>query len=466
MRGRDYHLRSGGRRTVDEDPTDGAATSVSELTRRIKDLLEGEFPPLWVRGEISNLRVQASGHAYFSLKDATSQIPCVMFRGDVARLGAPDSFRDGAQVLAFAEVSVYEPRGYYQLIVRVVVDHGQGRLQLEFEKLKQRLAAEGLFDPAHKQSLPMMPACIGFVTSPTGAALQDFVRILKRRHWRGRLVVLPVKVQGEGAAADMVQALALAQELAEKQTVPFDLLVVGRGGGSLEDLWSFNDEGLARAIGACGLPVVSAVGHEIDFTLSDFAADVRAETPSAAAELISSGFLDGAHRLRDACAGLDAAAAQSWRDRRNSLELMRSRLAGTSPVARLEQGQLRLDDLANRLLAAGRRMLSRDRETLGELAVRLGRLSPEPQLAEARERVHSLSRRLQRETAVAWEAKRCAVARCRERLAAVGPRAILRRGYVIVRDPAGNPVVSSRVVHRGAQLSGQWHDGSADLQGG
>lgn len=462
-RGRDYLLRSSGRRVVDEDPAAGTVASVSDLTRRIKEWLEESFPPLWVRGEISNLRVQASGHAYFSLKDAGSQIPCVMFRGDVARLNAPGAFRDGAQVLAFAEVSVYEPRGYYQLIVRVVVDHGQGRLQLELEKLKQRLAAEGLFDAGRKRPLPLLPSCIGLVTSPTGAALQDFLRILKRRHWLGRLVVLPVKVQGDEAAGEMVRALALAQEL--EQTVPFDLLVVGRGGGSLEDLWAFNDETLARAIAACRLPVISAVGHEIDFVLSDLAADVRAETPSAAAELISSGYLDAARRVRDAAESLDGVASQLLRDWRSRLEIVRSRLAAVSPTARLEQGQLRLDDLANRLLAAGRRTISRERETLGSLAIRLGGLSPRPRLVVARERLAALARRLPRETAVVLDHKRKSVARCRERLTAVGPESVLRRGYVIVRDASGKPVLSSRDVRQGVKLSGQWRDGSADLEG-
>ena len=235
------------------------AESVSEFTRRVKTLLEEGIRPGWVRGEVSNLRAQASGHVYFSLKDAGAQLSAVLFRGDAARQTV--KLRDGQQVVAYGEVSVYEARGQYQLIVRAVIEDGVGRLQQEFERLKQRLAAEGLFAPEKKRPIPAMPATVGFVTSPTGAAVQDFIRILSRRGWRGRLVVLPAKVQGEGAAAEMAAMLGLAQALGI-----FDLLVIGRGGGSLEDLWAFNEEVLVRAVAGCTVPVISAVGHEIDFT--------------------------------------------------------------------------------------------------------------------------------------------------------------------------------------------------------
>jgi exodeoxyribonuclease VII large subunit len=267
--------------------------SVSDFTRRIKAVLESQVRPGWVRGEVSNLRVQASGHVYFSLKDAGAQLSAVMFRGDASRQDV--KLRDGIQVLLYGEISVYEARGNYQLIVRAVIEDGVGRLQREFEALKQRLAAAGLFAAENKVALPAMPRTVGFITSPSGAAVQDFVRILIRRGWRGRVVVLPAKVQGEGAAAEMVEMLRLACNPAACG-VAFDLLVIGRGGGSLEDLWAFNEEALVRAVAACPLPIISAVGHEIDFTLCDFAADVRVETPSAAAELISSGFVAAGER--------------------------------------------------------------------------------------------------------------------------------------------------------------------------
>jgi exodeoxyribonuclease VII large subunit len=265
----------------------GRVQTVTEFTRRVKELLEGGLPACWVRGEVSNLRAQSSGHVYFSLKDAGAQLACVLFRGDAARQSV--HLRDGQQVLAYGQAGVYEARGQYQLVVRALVEHGVGHLQQEFEQMKQRLAAEGLFEPARKRPIPTMPRTVGFVTSPTGAAVQDFIRILQRRGWRGRLVVLPARVQGDGAATEMAELLRSAGGLGI-----FDLLVIGRGGGSLEDLWAFNEETLVRAVAACPVPVISAVGHEIDFTLCDFAADARAETPSGAAELISSNFLAGA----------------------------------------------------------------------------------------------------------------------------------------------------------------------------
>jgi exodeoxyribonuclease VII large subunit len=300
-------------------PQAGRVESVSEFTRRVKVLLEGGVRPGWVRGEVSNLRAQASGHVYFSLKDAGAQLACVLFRGDAARQGV--ALRDGVQVVVSGELNVYEVRGQYQLIVRLMVDDGVGRLQKEFEALKRRLADEGLFDAARKRPIPSMPATIGFITSPTGAAVRDFIRILQRRGWCGRLVVLPAKVQGEGAAAEMAEMIAQAEQLGI-----FELLVIGRGGGSLEDLWAFNEELLVRAVAACAVPVISAVGHEIDVTLCDFAADVRAETPSAAAELISSQFLDGVQRAAQAHGGLHKSAERAAGLARERLEHARSRL--------------------------------------------------------------------------------------------------------------------------------------------
>ena len=272
---------------------------------------------------------------------------CVLFRGDAMRQSTV--LRDGLQVLANGEISVYEQRGQYQLIVRLLLEDGVGRLQQEFERLKQRLADEGLFDTARKMAIPAMPATVGFVTSPTGAAVQDFIRILQRRGWRGRLVVLPARVQGEGAAAEMSAMLKVAEAIGI-----FDLLVIGRGGGSLEDLWAFNEEPLVRAVAACPLPVISAVGHEIDFTLCDFAADVRAETPSAAAELISSNFVACFERAARAAEGMDKALEHTRGRARERLDHACSRLRLLSPQALVEQSHLRLDDLSNRAAAAVR----------------------------------------------------------------------------------------------------------------
>ncbi len=406
------------------------AESVSEFTRRVKTLLEEGIRPGWVRGEVSNLRAQASGHVYFSLKDAGAQLSAVLFRGDAARQTV--KLRDGQQVVAYGEVSVYEARGQYQLIVRAVIEDGVGRLQQEFERLKQRLAAEGLFAPEKKRPIPAMPATVGFVTSPTGAAVQDFIRILSRRGWRGRLVVLPAKVQGEGAAAEMAAMLGLAQALGI-----FDLLVIGRGGGSLEDLWAFNEEVLVRAVAGCTVPVISAVGHEIDFTLCDFAADVRAETPSGAAELISSRFVDGAARAAQAATAMTAAGESALARATERLDHARSRLRLLSPATQIEQGFLRLDDCANRLVSALRSAVQLRRQQYGEIRSRLAQASPEARVQLGSHQLLSLYKRLQ----------------------AASPASVLNRGFAIVRDEQGRPVQRKAAVRKGQRLVNEFADG-------
>ncbi len=413
----------------------GRVESVSEFTRRVKAVLDAHVGPGWVRGEVSNLRAQASGHVYFSLKDSGAQLACVLFRGDALRQSV--ALRDGLQVLAYGGISVYELRGQYQLIVRLLVEDGQGRLQQDFERLKRRLADEGLFDAARKVPVPPMPDVIGFITSPTGAAVQDFIRILLRRGWRGRLVVLPAKVQGEGAAADMVEMLELAGA-----SGLFDILVIGRGGGSLEDLWAFNEEPLVRAVAACPVPIISAVGHEIDFTLCDLAADVRAETPSAAAELISSSFVSGGERTARAREAMDELIRAALERRRERLDHARSRLRLLSPRARIEQDQLRLDDLSNRALAAVRAGLERRRHGLAEVGGRFRGCSPEPRIGLASHRLLALGKRLQ----------------------AASPASVLNRGFAIVRDGHGRPIPRRAGVKPGQQLTNEFADGSVAVR--
>lgn len=411
------------------------AESVSEFTRRVKTLLENGIRPGWVRGEVSNLRAQASGHVYFSLKDAGAQLSAVLFRGDAARQTV--KLRDGLQVVVYGEVSVYEARGQYQLIVRAVIEDGVGRLQREFEALKARLAAEGLFEPERKRTIPPMPQTVGFITSPTGAAVQDFLRILTRRGWRGRVVVLPAKVQGEGAAAEMSAMLALAQELGI-----FDLLVIGRGGGSIEDLWAFNEESLVRAVAGSTVPIVSAVGHEIDFTLCDFAADVRAETPSAAAELISSHFVACGERAEQAGAALGAALEVAAARATERLDHARSRLRLLSPAAQIEQGFLRLDDLSNRLGAALRASVQRRRQEWAEARAAFERVSPEGRVQLQSHHLLSLWKRLQ----------------------AASPASVLHRGFAIVRDEAGQPVTRRAQVRADRRYGTEFADGPAPMR--
>jgi len=408
----------------------GRVQTVTEFTRRVKELLKGGLPPCWVQGEISNLRIQASGHVYFSLKDAGAQLGCVLFRGDAAKQSV--ALRDGMQVLAYGEADVYEARGQYQLITRAIIDHGAGRLQQEFEKLKQRLSAEGLFATERKQPLPLLPRTVGFITSPTGAAVQDFIRILMRRRWTGRLVVLPAKVQGEGAATEMAGLLELAQQLG-----CFDLLVIGRGGGSIEDLWAFNEESLVRAVADCRVPIISAVGHEIDYTLSDFAADVRAETPSGAAELISSQYLACVERVDNAGGNLEDLVATRCEQARQRLDHARSRLRLLSPTATIEQNSLRLDDLRNRLGAALRDSVRTRRQAMAAADSRLAATSPEKRVQLESHRLLSL-----------WK-----------RLESASPQSVLKRGYVIVRDEQGRPVARAKDAQAGQVLLNEFHDG-------
>ena len=414
---------------------DRRVESVSAFTRRVKTLLESTVGSSWVRGEVSNVRAQGSGHVYFSLKDAGAQVSAVLFRGDALRQTV--TLRDGQQVVVYGDVSVYEARGQYQLIVRVVVEDGVGRLQREFEALKARLAAEGLFAPEKKRALPPLPRCVGFITSPTGAAVQDFIRIMTRRAWRGRVVVIPAKVQGEGAAAEMAAMLELAGKLEI-----FDLLVIGRGGGSMEDLWAFNEEVLVRAVAACPVPIISAVGHEIDFTLCDFAADVRAETPSAAAELISSKFVAAAERTDRAGAAMGDALERALAEATERLDHARSRLRLLAPAAQIEQGFLRLDDLSNRLAAALRDSTQARRQQLGEARAALARVSPEFRVQTESHRLLSLWKRLQ----------------------AASPASVLNRGFVIMRDAAGQPVTRRAAVKSGQALAAQFADGTAAVR--
>jgi exodeoxyribonuclease VII large subunit len=345
--------------------------------------------------------------------------------------------RDGLQVVAFGDVGVYEARGQYQLIVRTLVDDGVGALQREYEALKRRLSEEGLFEAARKKPLPQMPGTIGFVTSPTGAAVQDFMRILIRRGWRGRVVVLPSKVQGEGAAAEMAAMLGLAAMLGI-----FDLIVIGRGGGSIEDLWAFNEEILVRAVAACPIPTLSAVGHEIDFTLCDFAADRRAETPSAAAELVSSEFVRFAERTESAGGAVSAAVAEAMGRARERLAHGRSRLRLLSPAALVERGYLRLDDMSNRLASALRASAHLRRHRLAEAAARLDRASPETRVRIDSHRLLSLWKRLQ----------------------GASPASVLNRGFAIMRDEKGAAVTRKAAITAGQRLEAEFADGRSRVR--
>ncbi|HVU39128.1 MAG TPA: exodeoxyribonuclease VII large subunit [Opitutales bacterium] len=437
-------------------PEPGQILSVGDVTRRIKILLEDALPEAWIRGEVSNLRRQPSGHVYFTLKDAESQLPCVFFRGEALRCAV--DLRDGKQLLVLGRLSVYEPRGAYQLIVSAALEDGVGRLREEFEKLKAKLAAEGLFELERKRELPARVSTVGFITSTSGAAVRDFISILRRRGWRGRLVILPAKVQGREAAREMAAQLAQAARLGI-----FDLLVIGRGGGSLEDLWAFNEEVLVRAIAASPVPIISAVGHETDFTLSDFAADRRAETPSAAAELISSAELEQREALGDFARELRDFAEGELERRRARLELLAHRRLAASPRAFIEPQFLRLDDGASRLQLAMRQAVHRRRSELHSRAAALAERAPGPRVRVERARAVALGKQLVRLGKTALAPHRAELKNLERRLRETGVARVLQRGFVILSDATGAPVTRRANLKPRQKVRARFADGEAGL---
>ena len=341
--------------------------TVTQFTHQIKSHLEGTFPDVWVEGEISNLHVPQSGHAYFTLKDEHSQVRAVLFRSSQRALKF--TLQHGMLVLCRGRVNVYEPRGEYQLVLEYMEPKGRGALQLAFEELKARLAKEGLFDAGRKKPLPFLPRRIGIITSPTGAAIRDILRVIRRRHPNVELLIYPVAVQGAAAAPGIVEALRYFN--VHKRV---DVVIAGRGGGSLEDLWAFNEEAVARAIAASAIPLISAVGHETDYTIADFVADLRAPTPSAAAEMV----IQSEERIRDALTSLEARLARGMG---RQIELMRSRLRETvrflvDPRKRLEQVMQRVDELFGRLATAVGHHLSKNQVRCASLIAAMDHLNP------------------------------------------------------------------------------------------
>ncbi len=392
--------------------------SVWELTSDIKRLLEKQIGAVWVSGEITNLRAQSSGHIYFTLKDAAAQLSCVLFRGTAA--GQRELLADGQKVLLQGDVTVYEARGQYQLIVREVELQGVGALQIQFEKLKQKLAAEGLFAPERKRPLPRFPQRIGLVTSPTGAAIRDVLHVIQRRHPGLEIILAPARVQGDGAAREIAKSIRLLNESAIRNPQSaIELILVTRGGGSLEDLWAFNEEPVARAIFESTLPVVSAVGHEIDFTIADFVADFRAATPSAAAEIITEGF----YASREFVAGAPSRLGQLVRrkiDREiENFDFLAGRLGRLHPRRKLNDSLQRLDDLQSGLLRGLKTAARSRRLVLESLAGRFLRAKPALALKSRRETLTQLGKRLN----------------------ALGPEQVLARGYSITTDAATGKVL-------------------------
>jgi exodeoxyribonuclease VII large subunit len=399
--------------------------SVSRLNREVRVLLERGFGSLWLEAEISNFARPSSGHWYFSLKDAGAQVRCAMFRQ--RNMLCAFAARDGQKVLVRARIGLYEPRGEYQLIVDHMEDAGLGALQRQFEELSARLRGEGLFAAERKRPLPRLPMRIGVITSPTGAAVRDILHVLARRFPAAAVLIYPVPVQGALAAAEITGALELAGRRAE-----CDVLILARGGGSLEDLWAFNDERLARAIVASPIPVITGIGHEIDFTIADFAADVRAPTPSAAAELVVPDAQEWLEAFAQFAVQLQRCMRRRLEERRERLRWLTGRAALVSPSARLGAQAQRLDELEQCLVRAMRRRLQEHGERLRWLSGRASRVSPSARLELQLSRLEGLDRRLSRAWRQATSSRREKLLPLIRTLHAVSPLATLERGYAIV----------------------------------
>ncbi|MDQ1882597.1 exodeoxyribonuclease VII large subunit [Aeromonas salmonicida] len=414
--------------------------TVTRLNSAVRMILEQDLGLVWLTGELSNLAMPSSGHWYFSLKDLGAQVRCAMFKGNNRRV----AFRpqDGMQVLVQARVSLYEPRGDYQLIIESMQPAGDGVLALRFEELKRRLGAEGLFDEGRKRPLPREPRAVGLVTSATGAALHDMLTVLKRRAPDLPIFIYPTQVQGSAAIGQIVAAIALANRRAE-----VDVLIVGRGGGSLEDLWCFNEEVVARAIANSAIPVISAVGHEVDVTISDFAADLRAPTPSAAAELVAPDQSARAQRLAHLWQRLVQAMNRHQTAARHGFVLLQKRLDHQDPKRRLEQQSQRLDELSARLQQLLNQRLHQGERRLANLELRLQAKSPERLLAAGKRRHQLAQERLHALIAKRQDQASHRLAMLTARLDGVSPLATLGRGYSITRTQSGD------VINRAAQVN-------------
>ena len=431
--------------------THSTVYTVTQLTTSIRATLEHAFPDVWVEGEVSNLRIPSSGHVYFSLNDQESQIRAVLFRRVAAAL--PFQVENGLTVLAKGRVSVYEPRGDYQLLLEYLEPKGIGALQVAFEQRKKQFEREGLFDPARKRPLPFFPRRAGVITSGTGAALHDIVTVVHRRCPVIRLRVFPVAVQGPGAAQQIADAVRLAN-----QQTDLDVLIVGRGGGSWEDLWSFNEEVVVRAIAGSRIPVISAVGHEIDFTLSDFAADYRAPTPSAAAEYISPVLVDLIEGIGDKSARLAHVMRGTLQGHRNRIKLALHRLPVPSQI--LERQVQRVDELGFRLGSGIRATLAAVRPRLVALAAGLERIGPGQSWQRGSLMLPQLLRRLFRAMPWVITEKKHQLRTVASTLETLSPLAILSRGYSILEtSPGGKIVKDAQSVQVGDRIRARLAEG-------
>lgn len=433
-----------------------ASITVSELNRQAKNLLENGLARLWVEGEVSNLARPASGHVYFTLKDKTAQLRCAWFRQ--RQRGPTIHLKNGDNMLALGKVSIYEARGDYQMIVERVEAAGEGELRRRFELLKSKLLAEGLFEDGRKRALPAVPSRIGVITSPSGAAIRDILSVLKRRFPLVPIVIYPAAVQGNAAAAELVAALGAAADRDE-----CDVLIIGRGGGSLEDLWPFNEEVVARAIFDSPIPVISAVGHEVDFTIADFVADLRAPTPSGAAELVVPDQCEWLRSIAAISARLVSLGRHNLENRAQMLDWLTRRLTQSSPAATVARQSAWLRNLHLVMAAAMRHDLTKRESGIERIRSRLLQQSPALLLQSRVARLNTLRQRLETASRERLQRSRSQFNIAQRGLNSVSPLATLERGYAIVTDSSSGRILrDASKISKGAEISARLGTGSVD----
>lgn len=434
---------------------------ISELTKKVRFILESELNTVWLTGEISNFIAAGSGHWYLSLKDAKSQVKCAMFKGSNrrVRLSTGASPSNGQQVLVRAKVSLYEPRGDFQLIIEHMEDAGTGMLRQQYEQLKQKLNVQGFFDLSHKKSLPSHINCVGIVTSPTGAAVQDILTVLKRRNPNIKAIIYPALVQGEYAKADICHAIESANSRNE-----CDVLIVGRGGGSLEDLWPFNEESVVHAIHQSLLPVISAVGHEVDTTLSDYVADLRAATPSAAAELVSSDSSELLNQVLMLKQRLIKAQQTKLSYSDNDKNYLQHRLSQVHPEQQLQLQQQKADELGLRLKQVIKRNMLQIQNRPAQLSQRLLQQSPMKAINLQQQQVSQSEHRITQAMQNTLQHKSESFVHVIEQLQLVSPLATIARGYSVTRDNNNNVITNVAQVDKNDEISVQLSDGKINAR--
>ncbi len=430
--------------------------TVSELNRNVKTVLESNIPLLWIRGEISNIKCYPSGHWYFSLKDASAQVRCVMFRHKNQFIDWNP--KDGAQVEALALVTLYEARGDYQLNIETLRRAGLGALFEAFEQLKNKLEKAGLFDPAQKRNLPFSPKQVGIITSPATAALRDVLTTLKRRMPMLPVIIYPAPVQGKDAALHIAAAITSASDRRE-----CDILILCRGGGSIEDLWAFNEEIVAQAIATCAIPVVCGIGHETDFTIADFVADKRAPTPTGAAELVSTSMEEWVRQLKRLQQNMQRAALRGIENRMQQIDLLAHRL--THPGERINHQLVHLRHLQERFINNWNYHIARKQWKISELKQRLLRiLQSRADLLRSTELIEQLSARLQRAMRHCYETRSAQLLHQQVRLASLNPQAVLERGYSITYSAHGEIIRGTNHLHKNDKIQVKFAQGRIDAQ--